>query len=273
MDEVPFVPSSWIRDALLLSGSRCTRDGRNWQCPAHRDSEPSLAVNQGRSGAVVHCLAGCTVAEVLGALGLGMRHLYAAPNMAPKQWLRIADVSLTYPPLVLRRHPSEAGYRLESIHDYRPDVRLLRYRHPVSRDKSMQWERQSRGVWVPGLGTVRMTDLPLYRAAEARMAVAAGERLVLVESESSVDAICARGVYATTWAGGAGTVQLHRISALRGYRGVMVCPDNDPAGLAALEQIRSVLGADVPVLLPGPGEDARDLLRREGISPFRLDSS
>ncbi|MDT7745998.1 MAG: hypothetical protein QOE59_5076 [Actinomycetota bacterium] len=69
------------------------------------------------------------------------------------------------------------------------------------------------------------------------MAAAAGETVILCESEPSCDAL--RGHYATTWAGGAGspTEQLASVGAVD----VVVIPDHDDAGLACLERITDVL--------------------------------
>ena len=262
----PYTAYAWIRHALLLTGSKPSPDGRNIQCPAHHDSEPSLAVTAGRTGAVLHCLAGCAPVDVLARIGLGLRHLYAPPSIEPAAWLALAGIVVSYPPVTIRAHPLTAGYRLESIHPYGA-YRLLRYRHPVTRDKMIEWERRSNGVWVPGLGGAPLATLPLYRAREARWAILTDDLLVIVESESSADALASRGIYATTWAGGAGTVQTGRLGLLRNGRRLLIVPDHDPAGLAALGQIRSVLES-AAVLLPDPGDDARDLLVKQGTGVF-----
>jgi len=47
-------------------------------CPAHEDKSPSLAVRQVEDGRVLlHCFAGCTPDDVLGALGLDWHDLFA----------------------------------------------------------------------------------------------------------------------------------------------------------------------------------------------------
>lgn len=67
-------------DALLdhLEGVKRTGDGR-WlaRCPAHEDRRASLAVRELGDGRVLaHCFAGCSIAEVLGAVGLEMSALF-----------------------------------------------------------------------------------------------------------------------------------------------------------------------------------------------------
>jgi hypothetical protein len=48
---------------------------------------------------------------------------------------------------------------------------------------------------------------------------------------------------------------------------LIVIPDNDPAGLACLASLKAA-GLAHRVLLPAPGEDARELHRRVGADQF-----
>jgi hypothetical protein len=55
--------------------------GRNgsWTacCPAHKDKSPSLSIREGQDGRVlVHCFAGCSVHEVVGAVGMSVNDLF-----------------------------------------------------------------------------------------------------------------------------------------------------------------------------------------------------
>ena len=55
---------------------RCGK-GYTARCPAHPDKTASLSLAEGRTGAVVlHCFAGCTALEVVGALGLQLADLF-----------------------------------------------------------------------------------------------------------------------------------------------------------------------------------------------------
>jgi hypothetical protein len=67
-------------EALLaqLDSVKRTGDGR-WiaRCPAHEDRRASLAVRELGDGRVLaHCFAGCSISEVLGAIGLDMAALF-----------------------------------------------------------------------------------------------------------------------------------------------------------------------------------------------------
>ena len=70
-------PFDEVITRLKAAGSR--RHGNNWQCPAHDDQHPSLSVNEGLDGTVLMwCHAGCTIAEITGAIGLTPADLF--PN-------------------------------------------------------------------------------------------------------------------------------------------------------------------------------------------------
>lgn len=46
-------------------------------CPAHDDGGPSLSVRETSEGAVLlHCFAGCTVAEIVAAIGMNLSDLF-----------------------------------------------------------------------------------------------------------------------------------------------------------------------------------------------------
>jgi hypothetical protein len=47
------------------------------RCPAHNDRSPSLAVTEKEDGRILlHCFGGCSVEEVLGAIGMDMSDLF-----------------------------------------------------------------------------------------------------------------------------------------------------------------------------------------------------
>lgn len=266
----------WLHELLDLVGSQPTGPRGLRQCPAHPDSSPSLAIAERADGAVLlKCHAGCPTGKVLAALRIGERHLFRASPITPTRHQRLLSVAPTFPPLTPKPRSRRGlhgngvtGYRLETAHDY-DEFQLLRWRHPVTAGKHLIWERRDpAGAWIPGLGGTLLGDLPLYQERQARMAAAAGEVVVVVESESSVDALNKAGIYATTWAGGASKPNLERIARALEGANVVVIPDNDEAGLRCSRLIASHLqdrGIAVSTVLPhGPGDDARHLLHQHG---------
>jgi hypothetical protein len=260
---------AWLSDVLAAMG--CRRAGRKWQCPAHGHTGlHSASVAIGRrddgQGAWVHCHAGCSVTAVLRALGLRPAHLQRPPRVTPSRYVHLQGLHREWPELKNPTGPAEAaGYRHEAWHLYGPDHAKQRLRGPDG-SKTMRWEsRNPRGEWVPGLLGTREADLPLYREDEVRVAAAAGETVVLCESESSCDAL--HGVYATTWAGGAGSPPLDTLARVLTGVDVVIVPDHDDAGLACLERLVLAL-PHARVLLGRAGEDAKDLYTRLGHDRF-----
>jgi hypothetical protein len=51
-------------------------------CPAHEDKSPSLAVKEQDGKIILHCFAGCSVENIVGAVGMDMTDLF--PPVEPK---------------------------------------------------------------------------------------------------------------------------------------------------------------------------------------------
>lgn len=66
-------------DLVLSRLERVRKAGAGWsaRCPAHQDKTASLSVTSGTDGKLlVHCFAGCSVHDVLGAIGLTVGDLF-----------------------------------------------------------------------------------------------------------------------------------------------------------------------------------------------------
>ena len=67
-------------DALISKLDKVKRTGNDrWQarCPAHDDKGPSLSIRETEDGRVlVHCFAGCSVPEIVQAVGLELSDLF-----------------------------------------------------------------------------------------------------------------------------------------------------------------------------------------------------
>lgn len=261
--------TGYLLAVLDAAGSRPV-GGRRRQCPAHPDSSPSLSVDDGRNGAtVLHCHAGCSPARILEALDLSWRHLWHAPDTDPEH--HATGLSIDFPVHLTSSSSTKVrAFRLESLHAYGETHVLERWRHPFTGAKRTFWStRDGGGSLIPGLrdehgAPVRVTALPLYLERDVRMAVAARERIVVTESESSVDALVRHGITATTWAGGAARPDLRRLTEVLRGAAVLLVPDNDPPGLECGRRIWRALqprAAHLTWALPQPGHDARDLLR------------
>lgn len=255
----------WFSGLLDAIGSQPI-GGKVRQCPAHRDRHPSLSVRPGPDDTLrVKCFSGCDTDAILAAVSCARSRLAKAPPVNPATYAGMVGIKVTFPPVLLREgHPSGRGYRLEAVHDYGAAV-LERWRS--GQHKELIWETvRPDGGRVPGLIGVQLSDLPLYREREVRQAVALGEPVLLVESESSVDAL--RGWHSTTWAGGGDAINLGRIAdVLGGHPVVVAIPDNDPVGRRWYARTAAA-GLVSAVLWPDDGQDSRDLYGQLGIHRF-----
>ena len=256
----------WLVAYLSASGSRCS--GRNWQCPAHADRSPSLSLSEGRDGAVlVHCFAGCTVHQVMHALGLDLVRLFEPHVYSPERvlgWQLRKPTFAAFAPSGGSGGSKRIGRSITTVHHvYVPDaVRLERTRY-AGGGKKCRWEVKDGRDWNYAEG-LDLASLPLYEHREILMGASARDPVVVCESESSVDAMLKAGIYATTWAGGAASPQLHTLKqALAGARVVLI-PDNDPPGRKCGEAIADALWGvcDLATIIPDPGQDARDLFEK-----------
>ena len=77
-------------DDLLGSLDCVRRSGRGWtsRCPAHSDRHPSLSIREGERGLLVKCWSGCSLAEVLAALGLAVKDLFYERRTGRTAWRR-----------------------------------------------------------------------------------------------------------------------------------------------------------------------------------------
>lgn len=131
--------------------------------------------------------------------------------------------------------------------------------------KTFRQCRQSDGRTIWSLGDVPRV---LYRLADVRAAVAAGQPIYLAEGEKDADALANKGVTATTWTEGAWRAsntpkwRSAYTEALAGAH-VVIVRDRDPAGIHTAVTIAELLlpvAASVLVTEPATGNDVTDHL-------------
>jgi hypothetical protein len=180
----------------------------------------------GKGGKIlVHCHAGCTVEQIVAALGLSLGDLCGPESYENEPPLR-EQIEAAYD------YQDEAGRLLYQVVRYRP--KAFRQRQP-----------DGQGGWKWNLQGARrvLYGLPLLAAAESTRPV------FVVEGEKDADNLKAQGLVATTNAGGAGKWRPKYAESLRG-RPVILLPDNDAVGKSHMEQVaRSLLGVAASVKL------------------------
>ncbi len=275
----------------LLEARGCRRGAAagSWTCPAHDDRTPSLSVSEGTGRRIlVKCFAGCTVEQIVAALGLSLADLFA--EVAPPATERTA-LQKAPPPEVLGEPASAQIAALKRTRRLRDGTTLDRVGAKLVSWQGQEWlafptiadgvwkcwalDRNGRprfdekGKWVrKNTGPVSLVISPALRERNG----SAIPRLFDVEGESDLLAAVEAGLpYVVTGSGGASALAGHE--AHREWLGglhageVVVVRDLDKAGRDGVEKVAAwwlAQGVPVRVLdLPealGAGGDLRDYL-------------
>ena len=212
--------------ARALGGRRA---GKGWEarCPAHADKNPSLSIDEGEKGVLIHCHAGCSQDAVIGALKTrGMWGI--APERNGHDPSHMADPvhpQLGKPSMVFRYY--EAGGELIGA--------VCRFE--TSQGKTIRPAVAVRGVWNwSGFAKPH----PLYQLPS--IFTHKDRPVLVVEGEKTADAAreLISGFVVTTWPHGAKAVQDANWEPLRG-RDVVLWPDADEPGLQAMRTVASRL--------------------------------
>jgi DNA primase len=146
--------------------------------------------------------------------------------------------------------------KIVATYDYVDEKGSLLYQI-VRYDPKFFWDRRpdGSGGWIWNLGNVRLV---LYRLSE----VVKAETVLIFEGEKDVDTAYRAGLpagfAATSSPLGAGQWRSEYSESLRGKR-VIICPDNDKAGMGHMKQvIRDLTGKAAEIrriVLPGSVKD------------------
>ena len=225
-------PFDRVVSALQSRGSR--RNGHDWQCPAHDDGKPSLSVTAAKDRVLLHCQAGCSVEDVVAALGLDMSDLFTADG--------------------------KLGSGVETAHyDYTDEGGELLFQVVRFLPKDFRQRRPDGTGWVWNLNGTRRVP---YRLPAVVQAVRDGRRVFVVEGEKDVHAIERAGGVATCNPGGAGKWR-DEFSAYFTRADVVVVADLDKSGEGHAQQVAASIGKEtrsVRIVAPAAGKDTADHL-------------
>lgn len=230
-----------VAQALSDWGSRSDNRGKEWQCPAHPDTNPSLSVNPRKDGkgVVLYCHAGCEPEAVLQSLGLTMQDLFDEPLEKREKPETVAKYV----------YCDEKGEVLYVVHRIEPGYR--------GEKKTF---RQYNADGKPGVKGVRRV---LYRLPEVMAQAAAGLPIIIVEGEKDANRLAAVGAVATCNVGGAGKWSDDYTRHLVGASEVVVIQDrDDPGRKHAADVAASLKRAGIPVRIveAAQGKDVSDHL-------------
>jgi 5S rRNA maturation endonuclease (ribonuclease M5) len=196
-------------EAILDRFQGVRRSGTGWtaQCPAHKDRNPSLSIDERDGKILVHCHAGCSTEDVLKAAGIEVRELFADSTTKSRTAGEYDYVD-------------EKGHLLFQVVRYEP--------------KGFRQRRSNgNGGWTWNLDGVRRV---LYQLPE----VLAANDVLICEGEKDCLTAKKMGFVATTNAGGAGKWREEYSESLRG-KNVTIIPDTDEPGRKHAEQVAQSL--------------------------------
>jgi putative DNA primase/helicase len=246
-------PLDVVLSALRMRRGMPRQTAKGWRaiCPGHKDRVASLQLSEGDDGrALVCCMAGCRVEDVVAALGLHMADLFVRTN---------------------GRNGDGSGSRREvAAYSYTDEAGTVLYQKVRTEPKDFFYRRPSgAGGWTLGLGDTRRV---LYNLPAVLATVADGGIIYVAEGEKDCDAINALedGAFAATCnpEGANKDTQKPKWKAeysavLRGAH-VVVIQDKDDAGRAHARAIAESLKAhdarSVRIVEARAGKDAADHL-------------
>lgn len=223
----------------------------DWRCPAHDDATPSMSVNRGEKGVVLHCQRGCDVDAILAALGLRLADLFDQPLSRP---VPVGEWTPRGPAVAVYDYVDETGSLLFQV------LRTAEKEFPCRRPDPSK----KRG-WNWSMGDTRRV---LYRLPKVIDAVAAKEPVFVAEGEKDVHSIEAAGEVATCNPGGGGRGKWRKVDVgPLADADVIVVRDRDPQGVEWAQELVALLdgkAASIRVCEPIPdhkGADVTDHLR------------
>ena len=235
-----------------LGGVRPSGQGYTALCPAHDDREPSLSVSEGDDGRILlKCFAGCTVEQIVAALGLTMADLFAdghhRTNGSPPRTVPPPVLPITKE-VVERLYSHMTGKARVYLHHERmlSDAVIDRYQLGIDEKNGerrvtipvrdvdgvirdiRRWlapEARKDGAvkmlhWQPGYGAPRLfpMDQLVY------------ENLVFSEGELDALALISHNIPAITLTAGASTAPDEQQARLFAGKTVILLMDHDKAG-------------------------------------------
>jgi putative DNA primase/helicase len=214
--------------AQVIQALEAKRVGASWmaRCPSHDDRNPSLSIRESQGKLLVHCHAGCTQRDVIGALKA--RGLWQSRKRDSDRGVIVAAYD----------YIDEYGELLYQVIRYEP--KGFAHRRPDSRGGWI-WKKHARQV--------------LYRLPE----VLEAPIVFVTEGEKDAETLRGYGFVATTNAGGADAPWLPQYTeALRG-REVILVPDADVPGRQRVLKIARALLGETARLVVWQLEGAKDI--------------
>ncbi|MCC3573739.1 MAG: DUF3987 domain-containing protein [Microcoleus sp. PH2017_40_RAT_O_B] len=166
--------------------------------------------------------------------------------------------------------PRQTRYWEYPARDGSPLVRAVRFddgkggKPEWHQEKWNKSKSERKNGWVVGTEGVAREDIPVYRYAEVKRAIANNELIYLVEGESCADILWELGLAATCNIGGSSKWRISDTSDLKGAK-VVIVPDRDEPGIKHAELLHQEF-PDALWLYPYPNSKAwENLPKSQGL--------
>jgi hypothetical protein len=229
-----------------FENARKSGNGIIVKCPAHEDSTASLSIGRSRNGGVLlKCFAGCETENIVSAMGLTLRDLFAEePIKAFHVSNGNGNGATVEKPII------------EKVYSYTDPLGRELFQVVRLKPKSFRQRHGQEGAWIWSMDGVERV---LYRLPEIQKT----ETVWIVEGEKDADNLCALGFIATCNVGGAGKWLDGYTASLAG-KDVVLCGDNDEPGKKHMELVFDSIATRVQsvriIKLPGTFKDVSDYL-------------
>lgn len=202
------------------------------RCPVHKDDDPSLAVSEGRSAdLVLHCLAGCTFREIIGAIS-SQTCYYDPSDLIPQN-------ELHHLPPWERPIRNEFSYYNEDGKLVAQKVRFddaekdFAIRRPAPKRHYFDWIWNTAGVDFPPYNLPKILKSPV---------------VAIVEGEKDADNLTRRGLPATCNIDGGSRGKPkwhHRYNKYLYGKHVLILADHDSTGVAHARMIMDSINPSI----------------------------
>lgn len=225
-------------------------DKAQCKCPAHDDKQASLTVTKGRDSVLMHCHAGCSIENVLSAVGLKKSDLFYQEKRTSGSWQAYIE--------------SREKKKIEAVYNYVSINGGYAFTKVRMQGKKMIYGTLANERFTYGLGGRTRKELCAVYAPEnvqaIDKAISEGKPIFIPEGEKDADTVVKQGYTAFSY-GGVNDWAVDMAQLCKGAV-VYVLADNDEPGRRVANTIQSDLqgiAKSAKVIVPVPDIPKADI--------------
>jgi hypothetical protein len=250
---------------ILAALENVCRSGEGWsaRCPAHADQHNSLSVSHRNERWLVHCHAGCSMEQVVGAMGIRPADLFDRALHPPGGMNSPVDCATVQPGLTLSAYAAAKKLPVDALRswglgeitiDRRPVLRI-----PYFDDNGEVLAVRLRMALTGDRFRWRSGDRPTLYGLDRLAAARADGYVVLVEGESDCHTLWSFGIPAIGIPGAGNWREDRDAPHLEGIAKIYVLIEPDQGGEAVKQWLSASSISDRAHLLCLPAKDASAL--------------